>query len=132
MKRLEQYIPIAVDTVEDLFLSESGKVQGEYENLVSKFGVALRQLGLRTTLMAYSRDSDRAAVSRKKVLDAIQRIIEVHETGVCDPGRNMLDLLLIMPNESLLKKKVTDAAIALKLALRLFIEEDQQKPMQDE
>lgn len=127
MKRLDQYIPFAVDTVEDLFLAENGHVAPEYDNQVSRFGVALRQLGLRTTIFAFSSDPGRSSVSRIKISQAIHRIIEIHENGVCNPDDNLLNALSITKSERLLARKINDAAIALKLALRVFIEEDKIK-----
>jgi len=132
VKLLNQYIPIAVDTVEDLFFTENGRVAPEYDNQVSRFGVALRQLGLRTTIAAFSTDSGSSEVSRIKISQAIHRIIEIHENGVCSPNDTLLDGFSRTTNERLLKRKINDAAIALKLALRVFIEEDKPKPAEEE
>ena len=54
MKRLEQYIPTAIDVVEDLLLKDESKVDVEFDNLSSRFGIAVRQLGLKIAVIAFS------------------------------------------------------------------------------
>ncbi|MDP2061064.1 MAG: hypothetical protein Q8J97_15075 [Flavobacteriaceae bacterium] len=135
MKRLEQYIPLAIDVVEDIFLKEESKVDPEFDNLVSQFGVAVRLLGLKTAVIAFSPKieelDDQKPTDRKvKLTKAILRIIQLHEDSFND--KTLKDFILRYPANPLLKPKILDAAVALKLALRLYIENPKDEEVDDE
>lgn len=132
MKLLEQYIPLAIDVVEDLFLKDDSKVNPEYDNLASRFGVAVRQLGLKTAVIAFSPKSE--GTNDKKSMDgkimitkAIIRVIQLHENGTCREDESLLQFISVYPVNRLLKLKILDAAVAVKLALRLYIENPKEK-----
>jgi hypothetical protein len=134
MKRLEQYMPIAIDVVEDIFLHDTGKVDDKLDNLVSRFGVAVRQMGLKTAVIAFSEKTESQSPEGNKpvnlkimVTKAILRIIKLHKGEVCSPKETLKDYVALdESNEKdiMLKSKIMDASVALKLALRLFIESD--------
>lgn len=146
MKRLEQYIPLAIDVVEDLFLKEYSTIDPEFNGLILKFGLAVRQLGLRTAVIAYSsskkdlnqkeKTNERLSAEDRKLLitKAILRILILHEVD-----RNLKDTTLkeLVIRESdnlhLLTNKVMDASIALKLAFRIYTKsEDLQNNIEEE
>lgn len=142
MKRLEQYIPFAIDVVEDLFLEDDSKVDTEFDNLVSRFGVSVRQLGLKTAVIAFS-PPKKSVIERKEPIEkqspderkrmitkAILRIIRLHENSFCGENDTLKDHVLKESVNPLLKSKVLDSAVALKLALRLYIENP--KPQENE
>jgi hypothetical protein len=129
MKRLEQYMPIAIDVMEDIFLQETGKVDDKLDNLVSRFGVAVRQMGMETAVVAFSEKAKGQPNNDNKkeglkfsVTKAVLRIIKLHEGKVCTENDTLLDCVKSNKSDKLLKSKIMDASVALKLASRLFIE----------
>jgi len=134
MKRLEQYMPIAIDVMEDIFLNETGKVDDKLDNLVSRFGVAVRQMGLKTAVVAFSEKAEQQQNDDNKKKDlkflvtkAVLRIIKLHEGKVCAENETLLDCVKSNESDKLLKSKIMDASVALKLASRLFIETDDER-----
>lgn len=124
MKRVEQYIPIAVDVIEDLFLSENPKIAGEYDNIVCQFGLSIRRLGVKTAVYALSQGGKK---NKSAICRALLRIIKLHETKICNPNETLKEYA--NSNDVLLKSKLMDASVALKLALRVFIEEENPKKL---
>lgn len=122
MKRVEKYIPIAIDVVEDLFLNKNNLVPPELDNITSKFGLLVRQLGVKTAVIAFSaKDTDE---NKLIVTKAILRIIKLHETGICNKTETLKTYVSENDSDPLLKTKLLDASVALKLALRLFIDNE--------
>jgi len=131
MKRLELYIPLAINVVEDLFLQDDNKVASEYDNLASKFGVTIRQLGLKSAIVAFSGVSKGSDVQKELITKAVLRIIRLSENGICREEDTLMDLVWSNSTNSLLKPKIIEAAVALKLALRLFTQKED-KTKEDE
>lgn len=122
MKRVEKYIPIAIDVVEDLFINRGDIVSQEFDNIASKFGLSVRQLGVKTAVIAFSaKDSD---IKKTIVTKAILRIIKLHETGICNKNETLKTYVFENFSDPLLKTKLLDASVSLKFALRLFIENE--------
>lgn len=129
MKRLEKYIPVAMDVVNDLILDDCNVVKPEWDNCVANFGAAMRQMGMLTAVTAFSQDSERTQVSKKRMMHFLLRIILVAENKVCEADQCLLTLVKAQPTNKYLQRQIVDAAIAMKLALRLFIENT--KEMED-
>jgi hypothetical protein len=131
MKRIEKYIPIAINVVEDLILHEQNTVAPEWDNCVCNFGAAMRQMGMITAVTAFSHDSDRSEVSKKALMHYLLRIILTAEGKVCQTNQELLPIVLNQPPNKMLQRQITDAAIAMKLALRLFIDNPKDKEEKD-
>lgn len=121
MKRIEKYMPIAINVIEDLILRKYSKVIPEWDNCVCNFGAAMRQMGMLTAVTAFSQDSDRTKVSKKDLMHYLSRIILNDEGMVCPDDQQLLTMVLEDPANKMLQRQITDATIAMKLALRLFI-----------
>lgn len=129
MKRVEQYLPIAVDIIEDLFISKNPKIPDEYDNIVCQFGLAIRRLGVKTAVFAISQKGKK---NKEAVCKAIVRIIQLHEKGICRKNMTLIEYVNVNIKNPLLKSKLMDASVALKLALRVFTEvEVMSKKMED-
>ncbi|WP_027340251.1 type III-B CRISPR module-associated protein Cmr5 [Halonatronum saccharophilum] len=126
-KRIENYIPKAIEVIEKEFKGES--IPKVYKSYISSFGASIVQSGLKPTLAFYEKDDnvsqgdkgskhdkgpkhDRSRLSRMilKLIDdsegsLLRYVIEEEEQG--KDGRS-------------LREKIKDAAIAIKLALRTF------------
>jgi len=123
MKRIEKYIPIAINVVEDLILQKYSIVVPEWDNCVSNFGAAMRQMGMIAAVTAFSHDSDRSKVSKKDLMHCILRVILTEEQKVCMTDQELLPVVLNSSgNKKMQQRKITDAIVAMKLALRLFID----------
>lgn len=124
MKQLEQYTLLALDVVEDLFISPNGEVNDEWDNAAVNFGAVLRQMGLLTAVTAFSQ---KKSGERKPLMRAIVRIMDLAEGKVSPVDTDLLQRVKENPHNPALKMKVNDATIALKLALRVYIRKKQKK-----
>lgn len=121
MKRIEKYIPIAIDVVEDLILHSYNEVAPEWDNAVSNFGAALRQMGFLTAVSAFTQSSDQSKTDKPLLMHCILRIIRTAEGKLTDSSMDLLSIVQKKQFDKMLYRQVTDAVIALKLALRVFI-----------
>lgn len=92
---------------------KDGKYEKEFSGYISSFGASIVQSGLLATVIFYGNEESQAK-ERKKVVEAIEYIIDIEKSAL----RN--NLLNDASNEKELLKKVTEAAVALKLALRMY------------
>ena len=122
MKRIEKYLPIAVDVIDDIILHQRTKVEPEWDNAICNFGAAIRTIGLYPAVYAFSNDSEKSKISRSLLMKCIIRIILLTERGVCENNQSLREYVKVSPYNLLVRRKVEDASIALKLALRLFID----------
>ena len=113
-KRVEEYIPKALSVVENTF--SSGVIPKEYNGYISSFGAGLVQSGLKPTVAIYENKQSQSQQDRAKLPKMILQII--------DPDSNEQSLLRYIINsnedENLLKEKIKDASIAIKLVIRTF------------
>lgn len=114
-KRVEEFIPKAIKAVDEAKIAASGIVSSQYNGYISSFGASIGQTGLLPTVAFFSNEQSSAEKDRKKLLDAINIVLQ---TG----DKELMDFLLKDSNykKSHIKKDVLDAAVALKLAIRTF------------
>ena len=103
-KRIENYIPSALNALEEVGIVKNGEFPKEYNGYISSFGASIRQAGLLATILFYNAEESGATGDRKKIIKAIEKIIDVNNL------QNHLDK----------KAQIEDAAVALKLAIRTF------------
>lgn len=103
-KRIENYIPSALNALEEVGIVKNGEFPKEYNGYISSFGASIRQAGLLATILFYNAEESSATGDRKKIIKAIEKIIDVNNL------QNNLDK----------KAQIEDAAVALKLAIRTF------------
>jgi len=113
-KRVETYIPNALKALQDANIVISGKYDNEYAGYISAFGPSVIQAGLIPTVAFYGRKSGDA--DRKKVGDAILKVVAPNENH-----QEFLFYVLAHDNDrDETKRKILDAIVALKLAIRTF------------
>jgi len=106
-KRIENYIPKALEVIKELNIANSnGEVSKQFNGYISSFGASVRQAGLLATVLFYANANSNAEKEREKVVTAIEKII----------NKNIQQNI----NDKRLKSEVEDAAVALKLAIRTF------------
>lgn len=114
-KRIANYIPLALDALQEKIVKD-GCYDNEYAGYIASFGPTVIQTGLLPATAFYSRKDSGTAGDRKKVGDAIIKVIapnEYRETTL------LLDYILLHNNKET-KEKILDAVIALKLSIRTF------------
>ena len=111
-KRIENYIPDAMDVLEKEF--ETGVIPSSYNGYISSFGASIMQSGLKPTLALF--ENENAETKAKKQL--LPSII----LNILDKNTKETSLLkyVLNGNESLLKDKIMDISIAVKLSIRTF------------
>ena len=129
-KTLQELIPTARKVIKDVEIANQGQVSTLFKGYISSFGASIVQAGLLPTVIFFENDSKTESEARKKVCQAIYLMIEREK----DSQRAVSNLddyqfhnyLLGKENgqerfkNPQLLKKVTDYAIALKIALRTF------------
>lgn len=114
MNKVEEYIPKALEAVKEKIASKDGKVAKEYNGYISSFGASIRQAGILPTVLFFENRNAGSQEDRSKVLRAIEYILGIGEGQIRDVALKK-------------KKDIEAAAVALKLALRTFKLEGQEK-----
>ena len=103
-------------------VDSNGKYKKEFGGYISSLGAAIVQSGLLPAMIFYESDSEQAS-ERKKVVKALAYILNKDKEQYNINGSIASFLLDNMDNASfdknLFLKKVTEAATAMKLALRM-------------
>ena len=105
MRIKDEYLKKAIESIIEVKIFRDGYVPKEYNGYISTFGAAIRQAGLLATILFFENDSSNALQDRKKVLRAIEYILDIPQKSI----RNNLD-----------RDKIEMAAVALKLAIRTY------------
>ena len=106
-RKIEFYIPKAIEAIESLEISKNGEVAKQFNRYIASFGASIRQAGLLATVLFYANENSNAEKGREKVIYAIEKMIG--HTIVTD---NQVDKAT--------RVKVEHAAIALKLSIRTY------------
>jgi CRISPR-associated protein Cmr5 len=119
-KRIEGYIPRAIELINEVHIANNGIVKNEFNGYFSSFGAAIIQSGLKPALAFFSNTKSDAAANRAKILTAIYVLIIGGGSEGVTP-KMLIEYVIDHPNdEEVLKAKIVDASIALKLAVRTF------------
>lgn len=128
---IERHLPTAIDAVEKCVLNGASQVPKVYKGYISSFGAGIVLNGLLPTLAIFSERSgegNRTEGERVRVLDAIWYILnkkvpdenEKHHPMIREAVEYSKDQM----QQRIFVQKITDAAIALKHALRTFTIEE--------
>lgn len=112
-KRLiENYIPKAMEVLDDEF--QDGIIPSAYNGYISSFGASMIQSGLKPTLALFENTNAKTKESKEYLTYIILRVL----TGKKDD----ISLLryVMKKNEELMKQKIMDISIAIKLSIRTF------------
>jgi CRISPR-associated protein Cmr5 len=139
MKYIDRLIPIALRAIEDKQIprGENKEVPNEYKGYIDGFGAAIVQNGLLPAVVFFenSRGDDSAgsgstAENRKKLLGAVLQVIRENknrESSGAEKSGSLYDYIIRSMNDpenpgdiKILRREVTEAAAAVKLALRTF------------
>ena len=139
MKYIDHLIPIAIRAIEEKQIprGENKEVPNEYKGYIDGFGAAIVQNGLVPAVVFFenSRGDDSAggggtAENRKKLLGAVLQVIQENknrESSLAEKAGTLYDYITRAMNRQenpvnikILRREVTEAAAAVKLALRTF------------
>jgi CRISPR-associated protein Cmr5 len=113
-KNIEKYIPKVMEVLNDEF--QNGVISSVYNGYISTFGVSINQSGLKPTLALFENAQANTQDDRRKLTQIILKVL--------DSNYNKTSLLTyVLENqqkEEILKVKIIDIAIALKLSIRTF------------
>jgi len=115
-KRVEEYIEKAIKLIEEDLNKKIDSLPSAFNGYISSFGAALIQNDLKIAIALFENKSSSKKADATYLMKLILRIIEEN------PKEDMLLRYVIESKESedVLKEKIKDAAIAIKLAIRTF------------
>ena len=121
MKTVNNYLKKADQAIKDTQIAVNGKIPTAYKGAVSSFGASIVMSGLVPTIQFYLGNSERKEADTMKILEAIARV--VYTDGACTAERMKTEIMANINNRVEMnkhKKKITDAAIALKIMMRSY------------
>ena len=132
-EKISKLIPKAIQAIKNSKIADKGNVQKEFKGYIPSMGASILQAGLLPTIAFYANDTNKNADS-SKLLDAILRLIKsdyidtdklinyiIEKSVNADNNNKEIKLNDLDFNKLyLIEEDITDALIALKLALRTF------------
>ena len=115
-KRIQEYLPKAIKILENEFTDK--KIPSAYNGYISSFGASLIQSGLKITVALFEDMSkeDKTKADKSMLPKLILKLIDENTSE-----KSLLRYIInSQESEYILKQKIKDAAIALKLAIRTF------------
>jgi len=112
-KNIEIYIPDAIEVLEKEF---GDTISSAYNGYISSFGASILQSGLKPTLALFENknNQDTTKEDKSKLPKIILKILDKEYRG------DSLLRYVLANNELVLKPKIIDIAIAIKLSIRTF------------
>ena len=108
-KRIEAYIPKAMNAIQDLNIANAqNEIPKQFNGYIASFGASIRQAGLLATTLFYTNEQSNSEEDRAKVVEAIEQII----------GQKILTSPHTVDKK--IRSSVEDAAVALKLCIRTY------------
>lgn len=123
--KVEKLIPIAIECIEKtkLIIVKENKIPKEFNGYISNFGASIIQSGLMSTVAFFEAKDTSSNQDRSKLTKLILNVInkEKDRNFEIDEKINLLDYILKNKSKkNIVKEEVINAAIAVKLAMRVF------------
>ena len=122
MKKLDRLIPIALIEAGKLIDKKDDKMPREYKGYISSFGASVIQSGLKAAVAFYENKTADSKQNKWKLTQAILNILKA-DGKVADSYDSLMKFVVsdeCNSNLSKSRRDITDAATALKLAIRTF------------
>jgi CRISPR-associated protein Cmr5 len=118
-KRIEAYLPDAIAIISEVGIADNNdEVDSKFNGYFSSFGAAIVLSGLKPALAFYS--NTKTAKERSKILKAVYKLMVDRSLGQEVEAVKLLHYYIANENDKMLKYKILDAAVALKLAVRTY------------
>jgi len=128
--RVEKYIPDALEVLDGAFRNSVYEIYSdfpkdalpkEYNGYISAFGASLIQSGLKPTIAVYENQSSNTDKIKKLLTLAILENQDYSITESFDMNDSLLMYILnLNEDEEIIKSRIKDIAVAIKLAIRTF------------
>lgn len=122
MNRIEKLIPDAIQVIENLGIADADyKVAKEFKGYFSSFGAGIIQSGLLPAVIFFENEDSKSNEDRKKVPKAILQLLKNKEKLGLGKNEELLsEFIYNSRDRHQVARRIGDAAIALKIALRTF------------
>lgn len=117
-KRVDEYLPLAVDAIEKCGISEKGEVAKTFRGNISSFGAAVT-MGSFKAAVAFFSQKNSSSIDRYKLIEAAWYVVKNKDI------KDAVDIckkILSMNGTELyeIKAEFLDASIAIKLAMNVY------------
>ena len=119
-KRVDRCIPHAINAIIEEGICKDNKIPKEFKGYVSSFGASIVQTGLLATIAFYANTNANTKEQRDLVPAAIYSILIKDGLDTSKGNYKNLFEYVADNNTKIVKDKICDAMISLKLALRSF------------
>ncbi|MCS6935780.1 MAG: type III-B CRISPR module-associated protein Cmr5 [Chitinophagales bacterium] len=119
-KHIQKLIPAAIEAAEKHLVKDK-IISSEFNGYISSFGASIISAGLLPTVIFYSQKGD--SNERQKIIAALEEILRKHDYENINLLNKTIELFKADNQQdkiNRLTEKISDAAIALKLAIRIF------------
>lgn len=124
---VNQLIPLAYDALEDTKITKDGKMDKAFRSQISSFGAAVT-MGSMLSAIAFFSEKGSAEVDRTKLMKAILVVLKksgkANNTNANELYQYIFEAKRKKISEAKLKEDVINAAIAIKLAMNLYVLEE--------
>ena len=126
-KRVEQYLPVAIEALEKCKIAENGKIEKTFRGNISSFGAAVSEGSFKTAVAFFS-EKGGSSIDRHNLIKALWYVTQDREYK--DP-KDICKKIILMPDTGEIKAQFLDASIALKLAMNVYELDKEQKSDKD-
>lgn len=124
-RKIEKLIPIAIECIEktNLIIVKENKIPKEFNGYISNFGASITQSGLMATVAFFETTDNKSNQNRGNLTKLILNVINKEKDKNFELDEKIKLLGYIIENKSkknIVKEEVINAAIAVKLAMRVF------------
>lgn len=116
--RINNLIPEAINALETTKIVKNGKIETAFNGYISSFGASVIQTGLLASVAKFENQNSSTESDRPKLMKAILYLL----TGENKTEKGALLKYIIenQKNNPRLQSEIEEAAIALKLTMRIF------------
>lgn len=124
MKNIEKILPTAIEAVKKFVIPENQtEVPKEFNGYISSFGASVISSGLLPTIVFFSQ-AGKSKGDRRSVISALEYIVSKEFPEIISSNEKIITKVteMVKAEQSMnrLQEKLNEAAIALKLAIRIF------------
>lgn len=130
--RVEKYFPSVLEIVEEEFRDKinNGGIPNEFKGYISSFGAMVTDSGLLPALAFFEKNDDGATEERVKIINVMKKFL-IKKNKIPDKSGKLVKLIIGQVTDGgrvnydqlrIYESMIIDIAIALKLALRTFLE----------